>query len=253
VCTLVVACRMWPNIPLLVAANRDENSERPSGRPRAWKDRPLPVFAPEDLQASGTWLGINASGLFVGITNRFGATPPCPGRRSRGLLVLDALEESNAVDAATRIVALPGEAHNRFHLLMADANDARLVWSDGVRLSSAVLGRGLHLLTERSLSAGPTTREALIKRRLEDFGESPPGNDALAELLSIHADDPFDGTCVHAPGLHYETRSSTIIRLWDNPLKIEFLHADGPPCRTSYEDLTSAAAAALSGTGRSAS
>lgn len=244
-CTLIAASQMWPDIPLLVAANRDENTERPSGPPRAWKDRPLPVFAPEDLLASGTWLGINSRGLFVGLANRFGPTPPHPDRRSRGLLVLDALEENNAKDAATRIAALPPESHNRFHLLMADANDARLAWSDGVKLTTIELGRGIHVVTERSFGAGPTTREALIRARFASFTERAPGNDALAGLLSIHSDDAFEGTCVHAPQLHYGTRSSTIIRLGSRPGKIAFLNADGPPCRTSYEDLSRRATATL--------
>ena len=102
-CTLVVAVSVWASAPLVVAANRDEQLARPAAPPHVWArdDEPL-IFAPRDLLAGGTWLGIRGA-MFVGITNRFMGRVPPPGPRSRGELVLDALAAGSVDAAAGRI------------------------------------------------------------------------------------------------------------------------------------------------------
>ena len=243
-CTLIVASRLWQESPLLVAANRDEQLGRPSAPPQAWPGRSPALFAPVDQQAGGTWLGLNAAGLFAGVTNRFGASPPEPGRRSRGLLVLDALAERDPTSAAERVLRHHPTAHNRFHLMLADRERAVLVWSDGERFEHEDLAPGLHVLTERSLGAASGDRERLIHERL---GSRPAAPDLmeLGSLLSLHAEDPLDGTCVHAPELGYGTRSSTLIWLGRGSDEIRLWHAPGPPCEAPYGDLSGAIAAAL--------
>src|SRR3981081_2533110 len=74
-----------------VSAHRHEPLSRPASGPRVEGG----VLAPRDETAHGTWLGLNRHGLFVGITNRTGALLD-PLRRSRGLLVRDALEATSA-------------------------------------------------------------------------------------------------------------------------------------------------------------
>ena len=72
-----------PGGVLQVAANRDEFLKRPAAPPSIWEEGWL---APRDLEAGGTWLGLNPRGLFVGVTNRAGVHR-ASDRRSRGLLV----------------------------------------------------------------------------------------------------------------------------------------------------------------------
>ena len=245
-CTLIVAHRAWSGLPFLVAANRDEQLDRKSAPPRLWADRPVPLLAPLDQSGGGTWLGLNAHGLFVGITNRFGTEPPRKDRRSRGLLVLDALEEADARAAAKRVAAHQPAVHNRFHLLAVDRKAARLVVNDGREIREIQLATGLHVVTERSQVEGDlqTEREKLIAARMKTHLESGvPGQRELAGLLSIHAEDPFDGTCVHAPAYTYGTRSSTLI--WFYKDSIRFLHAEGPPCETRYQDYSARANSVL--------
>jgi uncharacterized protein with NRDE domain len=74
----------------VMAANRDEFYARPSV-PAAWWPTHPDVWAGQDLQAGGTWMGITRRGRFAAITN---VREPHPGRAdmlSRGLLVLDFL------------------------------------------------------------------------------------------------------------------------------------------------------------------
>src|SRR5262249_49106759 len=70
-CSWVAAVAVFPEWPLVVAANRDERLDRAASGPRLWPGSP-PFIAPVDEVAGGTWLGLNWFGLFVGVTNRFG-------------------------------------------------------------------------------------------------------------------------------------------------------------------------------------
>lgn len=244
----MVACRAWPQLGLLVAANRDEQLARPADPPRLWWSRPVPLWAPVDLQAGGTWLGLNAAGVFAGITNRMGTVAPVAGRRSRGMLVLDALEERSARAAAARIMSAPARRHNRFHLLIADLHEVHLVWSDGDTLRHEPRQQGIHVLTERAFGAGPDHRGAWLAGVFAStWHQAPPEDGELMDIMGRHAQDPFDGTCVHASGLQYGTRSSTLIRLAPGGELLTARHAPGPPCATPYRDLTDQAASLFSG------
>jgi len=240
-CTLVVATRVWDTAALVVAANRDEQLARPASPPHRWggDDQPL-IFAPRDLQAGGTWLGVRGASSFVGITNRWsdGASPA--DRRSRGKLVLDALGFDRAEDAAAHVAGLPASMHAPFHLVMADRAGAFLVWNDGEAHHHEVLAPGIHVVSERSRGAAPTGRDGLLRERLRAFGPEEPELEAWRSLLSEHAADPQEGPCVHDEARGYGTRSSTVVRLLAGG-RVRFFHADGRPCVTAYEDLSAAA------------
>lgn len=241
-CTLLVAVDLWEGHPLVVAANRDERLDRPSGPPRAGHAGPRKTFSPVDLEAGGTWWGVNDSGLLAAITNRF-VPGPHPGgidseRRSRGLLVDDALSHTSAEGAVEFIANQPGDRHNPFHLVIADAKDAWLVWSDGRELTRRRLERGWHVLTERSLGAAPSGREDALADLRDTITRSPtPPLDLLESELKRHADFGFDSTCVHVEANNYGTRSSLVLR-YDGERPTLMRYANGPPCQTDFVDLS---------------
>jgi hypothetical protein len=229
-CTLIAAVRPTPSLPLVIAANRDELTARPATPPFLWPGTPA-VLSPRDDLAGGTWLGLNAHGLFVGVTNRAGK-PRDDSRKSRGALVADALRAPSAAELHHRLAGVDPAAYNPFHLLYADRESAHLTWSDGHALHRADLGPGLHIATERSFGAGDEARAALVRRRWDALPELSPG--AIGPVLAEHADDPFAATCVHADAFGYGTRSSMILMLgrgWDDT---RLLWAEGRPCRTPF-------------------
>jgi len=67
-CIIFIAKNVHPDVPLLIAANRDEFYARPTQSPHWWEDAPH-IFAGKDLQAGGTWLGYNKQNRIAGITN----------------------------------------------------------------------------------------------------------------------------------------------------------------------------------------
>jgi hypothetical protein len=123
-CTVVILRRPDHRWPILLAANRDEMLDRPWRPPaRHWPDRPE-VTAGLDELAGGSWLGLNDHGVVAGILNRMGSLGPAPGQRTRGELVLEALDNADAVAAAQALSALDPAAYRPFNMVVADNRDA---------------------------------------------------------------------------------------------------------------------------------
>lgn len=238
-CTLVVSSRQHPRWPLIVAANRDELWARPAQGLGPWADRPL--LAPKDLQAGGTWLGLNAWRHFVGVTNRFLA-PRHPERRSRGALVVEALDQPTPLALRHRMTGVDAAGFNACHLVSASVDE---VWSHALiddRLVSTPLGPGLHVVTERSYAAEPAAREATVREawaRLPRDADGAPTPEGLRGLLaSRRADDPLASVCVELPEYQYGTRSSFVLFLGADDEDTRVFETDGRPDQTPLVERT---------------
>jgi Transport and Golgi organisation 2 len=146
-CTLVILRRPDDAWPVILGANRDEMIERPWKPPgRHWPDRPE-VVAGLDILAGGSWLGINDWGVVAAVLNRTGSLGPAPGRRSRGELVLEALDHADAVAAAEALSFLDPNSYRTFNLIVADERDGFwLRHAGGARIEVHPLKEGLSLI-----------------------------------------------------------------------------------------------------------
>ena len=63
-CLLTLAFRVHPQFDLAVAGNRDERHSRPSAALDWWNDAPE-VLGGRDLEAGGSWLGVQRDGRFA--------------------------------------------------------------------------------------------------------------------------------------------------------------------------------------------
>jgi uncharacterized protein with NRDE domain len=196
-CTVVILRRPGHDWPLLLAGNRDEMADRPWRAPgRHWPDRPDVVAGLDEL-AGGSWMGLNDRGVAATILNRTGTLGPATGKRSRGEIVLEALDHADAADAAAALAELDPEAYRPFNLVIADNRDA--FWlahrGDG-RIETTPLPAGLSILTERDVDDRASPR---IARYLDRFRESPapePTQDdwtAWQTLLEDRTADPALG------------------------------------------------------------
>jgi len=123
-CTVVLLRRPGHRWPLVLAANRDEMAGRPWAPPgRHWPDREE-VVAGLDKLAGGSWLGINDHGVVAGVLNREGSLGPRAGKRSRGELVLEALDHADAAEAAHALAGLDPLSYRSFNLVVADSANA---------------------------------------------------------------------------------------------------------------------------------
>lgn len=224
----------------MVGANRDEFLGRPAEGPALRNLEFGTIVAPRDIRAGGTWLGVNAHGLFAALTNRpMQDREPDPKRRSRGLLVLDALRERSAVAAMEKLEQLPGQVYNSFNLVVADRDSIHAVTYDQT-VSCVDLPDGPVVIGNSDPAAPPTPKLEGLMARANQVSTSAPHEvlDELAKVCRSHDGDGdmFRSVCVHAGD--YGTRSSTLIRFGEDPRDTEFRFTDHPPCESEYQDYT---------------
>lgn len=239
-CTFTLAWQTFEDAPLVVAANRDEQFDRPTVPP-ARRDWEADVLAPMDERAGGTWLGYNEYGVLVALTNRW-TDADLTAERSRGLLVRDVLSSETAEDAIRHVEReLDERSYGGFNLVAADATAAILVEWGGLRRVRN-FEPGVHVVVNVGADGDFT-----IPAHRSEYGEQQASNaekvrtalqpdpgetsrewlDRAAGVISDHE----YGVCVHGGG--FGTRSSSLIRTTDERTTWRF--ADGPPCETSYE------------------
>ena len=218
-CTLVLLRRPAAPWPLLLAANRDELRSRAALAPaRHWPDRPH-IRGGLDVTGGGTWLGLNDDGVVAAVLNRRGTLGPEPGKRSRGELVLEALDHAEATRAADALRALDPAAYRPFNLIVADAVDAfwiRHAGDGAIRVEP--MAEGLHMIEAGELDDPASAR---IARFLPQFRFVPAPDpatgdwsawEALLADRSSRSDDPRDAMCIVTGG-DYGTVSSTLVAL----------------------------------------
>jgi uncharacterized protein with NRDE domain len=308
-CTLIVLHRCVPDRPLVVAANRDEFLDRPAEEPALRSSRTGPIVAPLDLEAGGTWVGVSARGVFAGLTNLRPASEESSGSddrhdarssvasveralaqrdgrdgrveselRSRGEVVMMALEAESAADAVRTLSKLEKGSYNPFQLLIADGHEAWLVvYRESAR--AIELEPGPHIVgnvvddrieaefgslacAQAAQTAQTATRAeeprarklTRVRARVEKL-MTEPGRDyfeGLAGICREHVEDdwengredgredlsPFESTCVHVAN-RYGTRSSLLLELSTDSEMNRLWTTNGPPCERPFENRSS--------------
>lgn len=251
-CLVAILYRVVDGYPILVGANREEHYGREATAPQIWPG-PRGVLAGKDLLAGGTWLGVNSDGVLVAITNRPKRAPD--PARSRGLLCRDLLLCSRASLAREHALReLTEQAYAGCNLFIAGKDGAFVIHS-AERLVACPVEPGIHVLTQANLN-DPSDRR--IARSLEwlqhaklthafgqaTFGDEPAPElrtrpledwlEALRALCREHGSADWPPICLHSGDRG--TVSSSIIGLASDPDAALWQHAQGPPCRTPYED-----------------
>ena len=172
-CVAALAWAAHPQWRLVVAANRDEFHARPTAPLVRWDNG---VIAGRDLEAGGTWLGLNDLGRFALVTNFRLPGYPKPGLASRGGLVVDWLMgQSDPV----------GTAKNPFHLLRVGPTGANHVTNQPMPVAQP-LTPGVH-----GVSNGHFDQPWQKTQRLTDSVSDwlAKGRDDPAGLFSALADE----------------------------------------------------------------
>lgn len=222
-CTTVILRRPGHAWPLLLAANRDELRTRPWRPPaRHWSSR-ADVVAGLDEEAGGTWLGLNDHGVAAAVLNRVGSLGPQAGKRSRGELVLEALDHADAAAAVDAMSHLDPAAYRSFNLVIADSHEAHWVRNLGQADTAAVerfeIPEGLSMLTARDLNDPSSPRiHAYLERFRRATVPDPESGDwrtwqaLMAERAAPGEDDPTAAMTIVTDS-DFETTSSSLIAL----------------------------------------
>ncbi len=242
-CTVILLVRPGHAWPLLLAANRDERLDRPADPPgRHWPDRP-DVIAGRDRLADGSWLGLNDAGLVAGVLNRAGSLGPQDGKRSRGELVLEALDHADAEDAGAALGALRAQSYRPFYMVVADNRDALLIASDGATIRGWRLNPGLHMITARGMDAAGDRR---AERHRPTFATAPapdPGTGDWTAWIDILGRGPAEGRADALwlpPEDGFGTVSSALIALpaaLGRDVRPVFLYSDARPGTAAFRSV----------------
>jgi hypothetical protein len=278
-CTLILGRDLPRPGEVLLAANRDEDPARASEPPHVLRERPRLVGG-RDAVAGGTWLAVRGapgvpirkdgagaperssgrgpaggSGASTGPDSPAGPAavlllnrPPLPGqppgRRSRGLLVLDVAAADDPVLTARE--ALASGAYGPCTLVYASPVACWLMaipggapgplpgTGPGPPPRMAEIGPGWHAITHAELDDAREPRTAWLTRQLR--GRSPQNAEqAFAELealLAHHGDGSSPAVCIHAGRM--PTVSASLLLLGRE--RTLYRHADGRPCERPFVD-----------------
>ncbi|AQS40602.1 hypothetical protein Sps_05539 [Shewanella psychrophila] len=145
-CILFIALNKHPKYPLIVCANRDEFHHRPTEQAHFWQPN-NEILAGKDLEAGGTWLGINRRGGFAALTNLRDPLRQQSEMRSRGELVLKSLEAHSQITPDW--LKEHGSHYNPFNLIYGDVS--KLYCFNSIANSLTRLDSGFHSISNGAL------------------------------------------------------------------------------------------------------
>lgn len=205
-CLIAIAHNASERFPLVIAANRDEDYDRPTHDAHHWSDSPDVVGGRDGLYG-GAWLAVRRGGRFAAVTNLRGAERRS---KSRGFLVRDFVTgHATAAEYADAIARDPA-AYAGFHLL------AGVVGGEIFHITPETqqpLPSGIHAFTNAALGEQWPKSDYAIERMTNALVITR--DDALVdELMRFLGTLRGSGDPAHEvfiTGQRYGTRSSTVV------------------------------------------
>ncbi len=219
-CLLVIAFRVHPDFPLIVAGNRDEFHDRPTRDAHWWPDHP-DLLAGRDLLAGGAWLALHRSGRFAAVTNFRDADSVVPRLRSRGHLVRESVTSMMSPSVCAH--EIDGDRYAGFNLLVATTAELAYVSNRGAK--ARTLEPGIYGLSNATLDT-PWEKVERTKAAMRTLIDAADINETtLMRLLGDRNKGPLDEVeqgrlpfamahAITAPFIvlpDYGTRCSTVV------------------------------------------
>lgn len=207
-CLIVLALGQHPDLPFVLAGNRDEFHARPTLAAHRWADPPG-IVGGRDVEKGGTWLGVADRGALATVTNYRDPARRRPDARSRGLLVSDFLgdpDRSTAMEyVESRVVE--GDRHDGFNLIAGDASG---VWYGSNRGGLRRLGAGIHALSNHLLDT-PWPKAERLRRRATTILSKPASGVVEDLFLALTDRSPVPDGALPTTGvpIEWERRLST--------------------------------------------
>jgi hypothetical protein len=158
------------------------------------------------------------------VLNRHGSLGPAAGLRSRGELVLEALDHADAVDAAAALSYLDPGSYRSFNLIVADNRDGFWLRHTGKgRIEARPLPDGLSVIAAGDVDELTSPRLAQARPRFRAAPPPDPDRDDWTSWQDLLGDDsappdapPEAAMRFRAPG-GFGTVSSALIALPAEP------------------------------------
>jgi uncharacterized protein with NRDE domain len=247
-CLILLAYKVHPQYPLIVAANRDEFYRRPTAPIHYWEDDPT-VLAGRDLEKMGTWMGVTTSGRFAALTNYRNPKEVITGKQSRGELVADALKYNGDLKEYMQGLANRQQQYPGYNLLAGDAKELYYYSNMGQelqKLEPGIYGVSNHLLNtewpkvkrgKEGLSHIITeNRENLIEELMVLLQHADPAPDESLPNTGVSLEWERLLSPLFIQSEHYGTRSSTVLLLSVKEMEyVERVFSDGEVSERSYK------------------
>lgn len=208
-CLAAIALDQHPDFPFVCIANRDEFHARPSETLKAWPEFNPTLYAGQDLQSGGTWLGVDEHGHFALLTNVRNPALNMPDTApSRGALVINAIRDGGVLPPAQHSLNYAG-----FNLFAGDlkTNGLRYCSNQWLKLGhqnrpyERHLGAGVHCLSNGHLESGWPKSMRLktgLGKVLQGAQQSSSFTEALFDLLQDTS--TADDASLPSTGVPYE-------------------------------------------------
>jgi uncharacterized protein with NRDE domain len=245
-CLILLAHRIHPSYPLILAANRDEYYHRPTAPASFWETEPQ-ILAGKDLQSGGTWLGISRNGRIAALSNYRDPSRLLDSAPSRGGLVTEFLLGDLPPARYLEKLRQRSRDYNGFNIIFGDRKNLYAYSNRGE--VPPLLQPGIHGLSNHLLDT-PWPKVTQGKKALADI-LLKGGEPSVEDIFSLLADRSLPADCLLpdtgvgldterllAPlfisGPVYGTRSSSIL-LIDQDAGVTFIERthNGTPGKDS--------------------
>lgn len=237
-CSLIVLRGLSVDHPLIIAANRDEQTGRKAAPPGIWEGQRRRILSPRDRVAGGTWLCVNDLGHFAGLTNVYGE-PPVVDAPSRGHLPHLALDHEDVASGVAAVLAKVREhRHSGFQLVVADKDRTVVIRNAGGQISCVEWAEPVLSLTNEHAAGDWTPRN--LDPALAAGLSTEDRLQALATVVCDRGGEGLHSVCKH--GDSYATVSSSLLAIPRADLSgLLWQYAPGPPDVTSYRNYSNLA------------
>lgn len=224
-CLILIAVEIRPELPLFVAANRDEYYKRPTQKAGFWKDSPQ-ILGGKDMKAGGSWFGITRHGRIAAVTNFRDPSSKITNSPSRGMLVRDFLLGKDEPEDYLSGLEERADEFNGYNIVVGVRQ--RLFWYSNRGGPKRFLGPGIygisnHLIDTpwpkveklkqaffRLLSKGAPIEKEVVFDLLHDRSKA---EDTLLPDTGVELEWERTLSAVFIESPDYGTRSSTFLTL----------------------------------------
>jgi len=212
-CLIVLAYRVHPDFPVIIAANRDEFYNRPALALHHW-GQGSSVVAGRDLEGGGTWMGVHPNGRMAALTNYREPGVRIANAPSRGHLVSDFLQSHDTLNDYLKKIQSIGSDYNGFNLILSEGE--RWVYYSNRGGAPQELQPGVHGLSNHLLNT-PWPKVVRSCRAMKNHLSShrPPDMENLMQILQDRAVPPDKDLPQTGVGLEWERRLGSV-----------FIHSD---------------------------
>ena len=164
-CIVALAWQVLPDTPVCLISNRDEFYQRPTQALAKWQHSP--IYAGQDLQSGGTWMGVTENGRWAVITNFRDGRDQRQYPTSRGHIIQQFLESDLSPIRFAQQLEKQQCEYAGFNLFVGDTQQAVYMSNRGEPVQ--VLAHGVYVVSNGLMSDAWEKTKHLRKRFTQEF------------------------------------------------------------------------------------